>query len=161
MNGTLKKLSSRILYLLVGTIAVVFAMFWLIGYNRPYDENPNFTAPLFTDLLLTAIIVLLFGAIAVGVWSVVRSVKVSGRGEKYVNNIPVRRTGIIVACATIAVMLLSFFLGSSDPMTINGTTYDDMLGLKLSDMFISTSLLMIAAAIVAVIMGSVKNIRKP
>lgn len=142
-------------------IVVVFAMFWLIGFNRPYDEDPNFNAPLFTDLLLVVTMLLLVGTIAVAAWSVVRSLRVSGRGERMSNNIPVRKIGTVVAVGTVAVMLLTFVFGSSAPMTINGSTYADSLGLKVSDMFISTSLLMIAAAIVAVVCGSIKNIRKP
>lgn len=148
-------------YILVGIIVLVFAMFWLIGYNRTYDEDPNFNAPLFTDLLLITAMLLLIGAVAVAAWSVVKSLKVSGRGERVSNNIPVRKIGTIVAVGTFAVMLLTFILGSSEPMTINGSTYDDTLGLKLSGMFISTSLLMIAAAIIAVLYGSTKYIRKP
>ncbi len=142
-------------------IAVVFAMFWLIGYDKPYNEDPNFNAPLFTDLLLITTILVLVGAVAVAVWSVVRSLKTTGRGERISNNIPVRRIGTIVAVGTFTVMLLTFLLGSSAPMTINGGTYDDSLGLKASDMFISTSLLMIAIAIAAVLFGSYKTIRKP
>lgn len=142
-------------------IVVIFAMFWLIGFDRPYDEDPNFNAPLFTDLLLVFTMLLLVGAIVVAAWSVARSLKVSGRGERMSNNIPVRRIGTVVAVGTVAVMLLTFIFGSSVPMNINGATYADTMWLKVSDMFISTSLLMIAAAITAVLYGSIRNIRKP
>lgn len=157
----IKNFPSRVLYILVGIIVLVFAMFWLIGYDRPYDEDPNFNAPLFTDLLLVSMLLILLFAIATAVWSIWRSFKVAGKGEKYSNNIPVRKIGVIVAVGTFAVMLLTFLLGSSTPMTINGAKYDDVLGLKISDMFVSTSLLMILAAIVTVIYGSTKYIRKP
>ena len=156
-----KNLPSRVLYILVGVTALVFLMFWLIGYDRPYDEDPNFNAPLFTDLLLVVMILFLIFAIAVAVWSVWRSFKVVGSGEKYSNNIPVRKIGAIVACGTFVVMLATFVLGSTEPMTINGAKYADSLGLRLSDMFVSTSILMIVAAIAAVIYGSTKYIRKP
>lgn len=155
------RFNKHIQYVLVAIIAVVFAMFWLIGYDRPYDEDPNFNAPLFTDMLLITTILLLVGAVAVAAWSVVRSLRTTGRGERMSNNIPVRKIGTAVAIGTFAVMLLTFLLGSAAPMTINGSTYDDSLGLRVSDMFISTSLLMIAAAIAAVLFGSYKTIRKP
>lgn len=155
------RFNKHIQYVLVAIIAVVFAMFWLIGYDRPYDEDPNFNAPLFTDVLLITTILLLVGAVAVAAWSVVRSLRTTGRGERMSNNIPVRKIGTVVAIGTFAVMLLTFLLGSAAPMTINGSTYDDSLGLRVSDMFISTSLLMIAAAIAAVLFGSYKTIRKP
>lgn len=155
-----KNLPTKVLYGLVAVIAIVFLMFWLIGYNKPYDEDPNFTAPLFTDLLLIVMLLILVLAIVAAVWSVVRSFKVSGRGDKYSNNIPVRKIGAIVAAGTFVVMLLTFLIGSTAPMTINGATYNDTFGLRLSNMFISTSLLMITAAVVAVIYFSTKNIRR-
>ena len=155
-----KNLPTRVLHILVGVIALVFLMFWLIGYNRPYDEDPNFTAPLFTDLLLVVMLLVLVFAIATAVWSVVRSFKTLGRGDKYRNNIPVRKIGAVVAAGTFVVMLLTFLIGPTSPMTINGAAYNDALGLRLSNMFISTSLLMIAAAVVAVIYFSTKNIRR-
>lgn len=156
-----KNLPSRILYVLVGICAVVFAMFWLIGYDRPYDEDPNFNAPLFTDLLLVVMILLLLFAVGVAVWSVWRSLRVVGKGESRSNNIPVRKISLVVAAGTFAVLALTFILGSSEPMTINGAKYDDALGLRLSDMFVSTSIVMIVAAIAAVVYGSTKYIRKP
>lgn len=155
------KFDKRIQHVFLMLIAVVFALFWLIDYDRPYDEDSNFNAPLFTDLLLITTILVLVGAVVVAAWSVVRSLKTTGRGERMSNNIPVRKIGTIVAVVTFAVMLFTFLLGSSTPMTINGATYDDSLGLRVSDMFISTSLLMIAAAIAAVLFGSYKTIRKP
>lgn len=155
------KFDKRIQHVFFMLIAVVFALFWLIGYDRPYDEDSNFNAPLFTDLLLITTILVLVGAVVVAAWSVVRSLKTTGWGERMSNNIPVRKIGTIVAVGTFAVMLFTFLLGSSTPMTINGATYDDSLGLRVSDMFISTSLLMIAAAIAAVLFGSYKTIRKP
>lgn len=156
-----KNLPSRVLYVLVGVIALVFLLFWLIGYNMPYEDDPNFNAPLFTDLLLVVMMLILLFAIATAVWSVWRSFKVSGRGDRYSNNIPVRKIGTIVAVGTFAVMVLTFFIGSAEPMTINGAKYDDVLGLRLSDMFVSTSIIMIAAAVAAVIYGSTKYIRRP
>lgn len=156
-----KKLPSRVLYVLVGIIVVIFALFWLIGYNRPFDEDGNFNAPLFTDVLLVFMLLLTVGAFAVAVWSAVRSNKVSSGGERVVNNIPVRKIGLIVTGGTTLVLILTFLLGSSSPMKINGADYTDTFWLKASDMFVATSLLMIVAAIAAVVYGATKYIRKP
>ena len=59
------------------------------------------------------------------------------------NGIPVRRIFRITWIGTLAVLLLTFFLGGSAPMLINGENYADWLWLKLSDMFVITSLLML------------------
>lgn len=156
-----KKLPSRVLYVLVGLIVVIFALFWLIGYNRPYDEDGNFNAPLFTDVLLVFMMLLTVGALAVAVWSAIRSNSASRGGERIVNNIPIRKIGRCVTGGTALVLILTFILGSSAPMKINGADYTDTFWLKASDMLVATSLLMIVAAIAAVVYGATKYIRKP
>ncbi len=76
------------------------------------------------------------------------------------NGIPVRRIFRITWIGTLAVLLLTFLLGGSAPMLINGEYYADWLWLKLSDMFVITSLLMLVAGIGAVRFGATRYIRK-
>ena len=54
----------------------------------------------------------------------------------------------------MAVLLFYLLLGGSAPMLINGENYADWLWLKLSDMFVITSLLMLVAGIGAVCFGA-------
>lgn len=155
------KLPSRVLWCLVGVIALVFALFWLIGFDRPYEEDPNFNEPLFTNALMVLMVLMVVAGVALVVWSVVRSMKIAGRGADYSNNVPVRKIGYSVAGGTFFILLLTFLLGSSAPMKINGTDFTDAFWLRVSDMFVSSSLLLIVAAVAAVIYGSTKYIRKP
>lgn len=155
-----ERLSSRVLYVLVGITGMVFVLFWLVGFNLPFDDDPNFTAPLFTNLLLTLIYVLTFIGIGMGVWSVLRTLKVRGKSESVDNNIPTRKISYAVVLTTLASLLLFFFAGSSRPMTVNGVSYTDGFWLKTADMFIYTSLLMIAAGVGVVVYGAMKYNRK-
>ena len=154
MTTDYRKLPSRVLYVLSGVTVLVFALFWLVGFNRPYDEDGNFNAPLFTDVLLVLMLLLTAGAIGVAAWSAIWSGKVN-------NNIPVRKIGLAVAAGTALMLLLTFLLASSAPMRINGLDYTDTFWLKASGMFVSTSLAMIFVAIAAVVYGATKYIRKP
>lgn len=156
-----RKLPSRVLYVLSGIIVLVFALFWLVGFDRLYEDDGNFNAPLFTDVLLMLMLMLTAGAIGVVAWSAVRSGKVSGGGERVVNNIPVRKVGLAVAMGTVIMLFLTFLLSSSDPMKINGLNYTDTFWLRTSGMFVSTTLAMIFVAIAAVVYGATKYIRKP
>ena len=156
-----EKRSSAVLYALIGLIVVVFALFWLVGFSRPYIDDPNFNAPLFTDLLLITGYLLLAFALGIAVWAVVRSARTLGKGDRVVNNIPVRMIGRCVAGGTALALVLTFLFGSSAPMKINGADYADTFWLKASDMFVATSLLMIVAAVGAVVYGATKYIRKP
>ena len=154
-----ERLSQRLLYILVGVSAVVFALFYLVGYDLPFDENPDFNAPLFTDVLIFLMWLFLIGGIGLAVYSMVKDYR-SSRSEAVVNGVPVRHIFRITWLTLLAVLILTFLLGGSDPMLINGENYADWLWLKLSDMFVITSLLMLLAGIGAVCFGATRYIRK-
>lgn len=155
-----EKLSTRVLYVIAAVTMVIFLLFWLVGYDRPYEDDPNFTAPLFTNALLLLMYIVLVAAVVVVAWSMARGFKTSGGRQTRFNNIPTRRISLCVSAGTIVLMLLTFALGSSQPMRINGANYTDAFWLKVSDMFIFTSGLLIVAAIVAVAYGATKYSRK-
>ena len=48
---TTEQISSRIFYVIVALSAVLFILFWLIGYDMPYEEDPEYNAPLLTGVL--------------------------------------------------------------------------------------------------------------
>ena len=154
-----ERLSQRLLYVLVGVSAVVFALFYLVGYDLPFDENPDFNAPLFTDVLIFLMWLFLIGGVGLAVYSMVKDYR-SSKSDAVVNGVPVRRIFRITWLTLLAVLVLTFLLGGSDPMLINGENYADWLWLKLSDMFVITSLLMLLAGIGAVCFGATRYIRK-
>ncbi len=153
-----ERISFRVLYVLIGLVAVVFALFALIGYNRPYEDNPDFSDPLFTDAVLVLMYLLVLIAAGISVWSVLKSLKY--KGERIVNGIPVGKIAAGVALGTLLLLVLTFVFGSSDPMTINGKPFETWMWLKLSDMFVSTSLVLVVVAVGTVVYGNMKYIRK-
>lgn len=156
-----EKISSRVLYVLAGIAVLIFVLFWLIGYDRPYEEDPNFSEPLFTGMLLVFIELLFLLSVAIAAWSMVRALKIRGKAEAMDNNIPVKKIGYGVAIGTVALLLVSFALSSTTPMKINGATFNNVLWLKVADMFIVTSLTLMLVAVGAVVYGSTKYRRKP
>lgn len=83
-----------------------------------------------------------------------------GKSEACENNVPVKKLGYVVTWGTVLLLVLTFALGSSAPMLINGVEYSDVLWLKMADMLIRTSLMLIAVAIGAMIYGATKYNRK-
>ena len=61
-NWTTERVSQRVLYVVIAFTVIVFGLFYTIGYDRPFDDDPSFNAPLFTDLLLAFMFVLTFKA---------------------------------------------------------------------------------------------------
>lgn len=40
-----EKLSQSIFYVLVGFAVITFFLFFCVGYDMPFEENPDFNAP--------------------------------------------------------------------------------------------------------------------
>ena len=158
-NKSAEQVSQRIFYILIALAVLVFGLFFLVGYDMPFEENPDFNAPLFTDVLIGSMWLFLVGGIGLAIYSMWKDYRGS-RSEAVVNGVPVRHIFRITWIGLLALLVLTFALGSSAPMLINGENYADWLWLKLSDMFVITSLLMLLAGMGAVIFGATRYIRK-
>ena len=98
---------------------------------------------LLIDLLLWAVYLLLAAAVGFAVWSAVHGVKTH---EKENNQLASRHTSVL-GYATLGlvavVLLLTYLLASTQPVLSNGKPFTDHLWLRLTDMFIFSSILLI------------------
>ena len=62
-----------VLYVLIALIVLLFALFYLVGFDIPYDENPDYNAPLLTGVLISFAILLLLVTTVLAIVSGVRS----------------------------------------------------------------------------------------
>lgn len=154
-----EKVSQQVFYIMIALAVIVFALFFLVGYDMPFEENPDFNAPLFTDALIVLMWIFLIVGVGLAIYSMIRDYR-SGKSEAVVNGVPVRRIFRFTWIGTLLALLLTFVLGSSTPMLINGEHYADWLWLKLSDMFVITSLLMLVVGIGAVCFGATRYVRR-
>lgn len=162
-HGSAEHISQKIFYLMIGLAVIVFLLFFLVGYDMPFEENPDFIAPLFTDTLLVFIgILFVVALIAIGFSFFVSYQKSLDMKEKdgMTHQIPRKKITRIVWGGTFVLLLLTFLLGSSSPMLVNGNEFVDWTWLKVSDMFVLTSLLMLLCAIGAVAFGATRYVRK-
>lgn len=143
------QMSTRLLYAMIGVTAVVFALFYLVGYDMPYVFAPDYNAPLLTDIVLIFIYLMVVGAVGVLVFSLYKAAKIRS-AENVVNGIPVARIKRWSAMAFVAMLVLAYVAGSADPLSVNGKTFSDAMWLKVADMFIYTVFAMLLAAVVAV-----------
>ncbi len=154
-----EKISRRVLYALIGIIILIYVLFALIRFDMPYDENPNFNAPLFTDALIILSVLLLIGTFVITIGSVIRSYKESPR-EKESNGIPYRRIGSCIGIGVLVCLAITYALGSGNPMSINGKVYTDMFWLKIADMFVFTAIILLVVSIGAMIFGATRYGRR-
>ena len=155
-----EKISQRVFYVLIGLSVLVFGLFFLVGYGMPFEENPDFNAPLFTDVLLVLMWLLLLLTLGLSVYSIVKGYRLSVKEEKMRNGIPENKIFRFTWLFTLGLLVVTFLVGSSVPMLINGSEFGDWMWLKVSDMFVTTSILMLLAAFGAVIFGATRYIRK-
>ena len=153
MQYNIKKKQSWLKIGLVAISTVIFLAFWMVGYDMPYEEDADFNAPLLTDMLLGYIYLLTSSAIGVTVYSIVHGIKTRGRQSLTENGVPAGRITIITWGVTFALLASTFALGSTDPIKVNGKDFCEGIWLRLSDMFIVSSGIMILLAIAAVAFG--------
>lgn len=150
---TTEQVSTRVLYVLVALAVIVFGAFFLIGYDVPYGENPEFNAPRLTDLVLVFIYVLVALAALLAVVAVALSLKMRDKAQETANNIPSARIAWGTAALLFASLLVTFLSGSAEPVTVNGVAYADKFWLKATDMFINTSFVLLGVAVCGVELG--------
>ena len=145
-----ERISQCVLYMLTAMTIVIFLLFWLVGFSRP-----------FTDVLLIFMAILAIAAFALAVWALWREFNMA-RQNKIVldNNIPVGKIRRYVVLGTLTSVVLTGLFASRDAVSVNGNQYTDWLGLTASDLFVNTSIIMIVAAIGAVLYGATKYRRK-
>lgn len=105
------------------------------------------------DVVLIIMYLMMAVAIAALVFSVVRSMRLGGRTLSVVNGIPSGKIILGTVAGVAVVMAVAFLTGSGDVLSINGKEYSQWFWLKAADMFINTSLLLLAVAAVLVVYG--------
>ena len=98
---------------------------------------------LFIDVVIIAMYVLLAVAAALCVWSAWNGVRTHQRRHS-------TRIAYAVAGGTALLLLLTYLLGSTRPLSSNGQIFNDALWLRLADMFIYSSIILIVACSVIV-----------
>ncbi len=147
------RVSGRVLAVLVALSAVLFGAFFVVGYDLPYAADPQFNAPLLTDALLVYTYALSIAAVIAAVVSMVHGVVRHGGSRYETHGVPSGRIALAVAGLLVVTLCLTFALGSDEPLLINGKVFSEAGWLKLTDMFINTSLVLGAVAVLLVAFG--------
>ncbi len=142
-------ITHRILFGIVAITFVIFLLFYFVGYDMPYIFEPEYNAPLLTDVLLIFLYLILVFALAILVVSIVRGYKKRDR-QAFENGIPVVRICFGTVVLVVLSLVVTFCFGSSEPLKVNGHVFSDGLWLRLTDMFINTMLLLIAVCVISV-----------
>lgn len=157
-NWSSERISHVVLYSLTALTAIVFLLFYFVGYDTPAMWDERFVAPLLTDLVMLLMMLLLIGAVVVAGFAKWHSVK-TNHTPAVENGIRGKRITLAVIVGTVALMALLFALPSSE-IYVNGEMFDDKLWLRAANMFVVASLLLIIIGIGAILFGVIRNRRR-
>lgn len=149
--------SQRVLFAIIAVTAVVFALFYLIGFNHPFPDDPDFNEPRLTDVLLWLMAGVVLFALCTAIWAVVVAVKRRKNQARVVNRIPVAVISLVVVAVTVAILVVAFLLGSSQVVEVNGKQFADALWLRTADMFVIASVAMVVLAVLLVAFATVRS----
>ena len=117
----------------------------------------DYESPTYVSIVLYTIYGLLLLAVVLTGWSMVRSLRLQGKEGGWQNGVPARRIAFLTVALLVLTMAITWLLGSTKPLSINGETFSDAFWLKTSDMLIATSIVLIIALGV---MGIVSMLKK-
>ena len=140
------KVSYYIFYVLVALILVTLGLFFGVGYNNPMGE---YNAPEHTETLMFLMYALLAVCVLVtvlgGLAQFVASLKDDPKGAV---------KSIVALILFAGVLIGAYAMGSAEPLTKgDGTIFEDVTMLKLSDMMIYSIYLLLTVASVATLVN--------
>ena len=117
----------------------------------------SLVSPFFADVILWLMYLVVAVAIIVTAYSVWHGMRNRRKGDDIINGVPAGRIGWCVAIGFVVCMVLTFLLGSSQPVITNGQPFADVFWLKVTDMFIYTSILLILGWFVSAIISRFRS----
>ena len=117
----------------------------------------SFVTPFFADLMLWLMYIVLAFALMVTAYSVWHGMRTRRQGDDIVNRVPAGRIGWCVLIGLLLCLAITFLLGSSTPITTNGQPFTNVFWLKVTDMFIYTSILLIIGCFVSAIVSRFRS----
>jgi len=147
------RLSHWAMYAIVALAAIVFGAFFVL---------PRFGVDEFmlTGVLVVFLFLVLLGAVAVALWSLVVRFRKRSRQPELNTLIPTTRISWSVAAGVLVLMIVGFVVSPAGSMVINGGEYDNRLWIKTAGMFIIAAAVLITIAILLIVAGYLLNRRK-
>ena len=112
------------------------------------------------DVLLWVVYLLLGVVSGLIIWSSIHSLLCHQKTVEPTRGVPARAIAWGAVALLAITLALTFLLGSSKPMLINNQWLKDVFWLKLADMFIYTTMIMLVIAAIGVVVGSSGIFRK-
>ena len=117
----------------------------------------SLVSPFFADVMLGLMYLMVAAALGVTAYSVWHGMRTRRKGDDIINGVPAGWIGWCVAICFVVCLAVTFLLGSSAPVVTNGVQFTNVFWLKLTDMFIYTSILLILGCFVSAIVSRFRS----
>lgn len=147
------------MYAVMAISIVVLALFFLVGYDTPYKEDPKFNDPQFTDLLMVWMGVLIVLTFALTLVSVVMQVKnASASDAKGIAG----KTGTISVIGMVLSIVIGLGVGLADqsPVLVNGEVFTDPVELCITDTCLISMFILLIMSVIAIFASMVLVVKK-
>jgi len=155
-----EKISKITLWVLIGISLVVMALFLLVGYDTPYEENPKQVAPQLTDLLIIWTYILIAVTAVAAVGAVIYGFVSGGNKSKHEEVGPASKAGLIAWGTFLVSVIIGVVMGisnQSEVLLINGERWNDPTDIILTDASMISILILTVVTILATAFSMVTN----
>ena len=156
-----EKITKITLWSLIGISLVVLALFLLVGYNTPYEENPTkMVDPQMTDLLIIWTYILIIATAVAAVGAVIYGFVSGGNKSKHEDVGLASKAGLIAWGTFIASVVIGLVVGiaNKDELLVYNTndhaTPSDII---LTDTSMISILILTIVTIIATVYSMVTN----
>jgi hypothetical protein len=147
-----QKYADYVLWAIMAVSAVVLVIFFAWGYNTPYEENPDFIAPLFSDGLIILQIALIILCAFLMVGGAINSLTVGGKKNQELTTIADKVSNPIAWGTMVASLVVGVIYGvtfQNEQMIINNKAWQNPTESIMADICIWSILILIAGTVVA------------
>ena len=117
----------------------------------------NIVSPFFAEIMLWLMYIAVAAALVVTGLSVLKTLRQRTKDDEIINGVPQTRIAWTVGGIFLAILAVTFLLGSSAPILTNGQLYTNTFWLKVTDMFIYTSIILIIGCFAGVIVSRFRS----
>ena len=117
----------------------------------------NIVSPVFADIMLWLMYIAVAAALAVTGLSVLKTLRQRTKDDEIINGVPQTRIAWTVGFIFVAILAVTFLLGSSTPLITNGQLFTSIFWLKATDMFIYTTVILIIGCFAGVIVSRFRS----
>lgn len=155
-----EKTSKITLWVLIGISVVVMALFLLVGYDTPYEENPKFNNPQMTDLLIVWTYILIAVTALATIGAVIFGFVSGGNKSKNEDIGLASKAGVIAWGTFIVAVVIGIVVGiagKDEVLLINGKDWNNPTDIILTDTSMISILILTVVTVIVTVFSMVTN----